>query len=350
MGIISLENISIKGISNCVPKEVEYNKDYEWISEAERSMLIKTTGIEERRVVPKGLCASDLCHRAAEKLMSDLNWTGDDVDVLIFVSQSADYYLPATGIILQDRLSIKKQALAFDINLGCSGYVYGLHVIGSMMASGALKKGLLLCGDISTNSTNYKDKSAYPLFGDSGSATAIEFDSSASPIHFLFGSDGSQHEAIIMKGGAAKYQFHENSLVEKEVDKGIVRHELNLILEGLDIFSFSVKTVPPVIRELLEGTENNIEDVDYFVLHQANKIINETIRKKLKQDEDKFPMSLKRFGNTSSASIPLTITTELKDRLKPSQKLVFCGFGVGLSWGAVVVDQQELLLPDLIEY
>lgn len=350
MKILELNNVSIRGIANCVPKNKILNKNYDWISESERSMLIKTTGIEERRVAEEGSCASDLCYEAASKLMSNLSWTGKDIDVVIFVSQSADYYLPATAIILQDRLGIKNDTLAFDINLGCSGYVYGLHVIGSLLTSGTLKRGLLLCGDISTNSTNPKDKSSYPLFGDSGSATAIEFDPSASKMNFTFGSDGSQHQTIIMKGGGAKYKFHDDSLTEHEISPGIVRHELNLVLEGLDIFSFSVKTVPPTIKSLLEKTNTDLEEIDFFVLHQANKIINDSIRKKLKQDQCKFPSSLKHFGNTSSGSIPLTITTEISKEFDSTKKLVFCGFGVGLSWGAVLIEQKNLILPDLIEY
>lgn len=349
MSTISLKNISLRGIANCVPKNTINNEDYDWITASERKMLIKTTGIEERRVAEEGTCASDLCYEAASALLTDLNWDAKDIDVLIFVSQSADYYLPATGIILQDRLGIKKDSLAFDINLGCSGYVYGLHVLGSLISNGNLKRGLLLCGDISTNSTNPKDKSSYPLFGDSGSATALEFDSSAETMHFLFGSDGSGHQSIIMKGGGAKYKFHDQSLVEKEIGKGIVRHELNLILEGLDIFSFSVKTVPSTIKTLIDSTQSNLDDMDFFVLHQANKIINETIRKKLKQDPSKFPLSLQKFGNTSSGSIPLTINTELAEQFDSPRKMLLCGFGVGLSWGAVLVHQKELTLSKLIE-
>lgn len=349
MALLELNNISIKGIANCVPKHTIYNKDYNWISESERTMLIKTTGIEERRVAEEGVCASDLCLVAAEKLIKDLNWQKEDIGALIFVSQSADYYLPASAIILQDRLGLSKHTLAFDINLGCSGYVYGLHVLGSLMESGKIKKGLLLSGDISTNSTNPKDKSTYPLFGDSGSATALEYDPNAEKMNFIFGSDGSQHQAIIMKGGGAKYKFHDDSLTEKEIDKGIVRHELNLALEGLDIFSFSVKTVPPLVKRLLEETDTPIDNVDYFVLHQANRIINDTIRKKLKQDVEKFPSSLDKFGNTSSGSIPLTINKALNNKFDSPKKLLFCGFGVGLSWGAVLLNQKELVLPEIIE-
>ncbi len=348
--IHKIDHISIKGISNCVPKNSLSNLDYTLISEQERKMLIKTTGIENRRVAPEGLCASDMCFEAANQLISKLEWEKDSVDALIFVSQSQDYYLPATSIILQDRLGLSKKTIAFDINLGCSGYVYGLYILSSLIAAGGIKRGLLLCGDVSTNSVNYEDKSSYPLFGDSGSATALEYDLNASPSWFNLGSDGKGHKSIMIKGGGTKHKFHENSLTVKEVSPGIKRHELNIILEGLDIFNFSIKEVPKNIKEILEYCSKDIDTIDYYLFHQANKIINETIRKKLKIAPEKVPYSLPNFGNTSSGSIPLTLQTEISKELTTSNKqLLLCGFGVGLSWGSAIVSTSHLIIPELIE-
>lgn len=348
--IHKIENISIKGVSNCVPKNSVSNSDYDLISEAERKMLIKTTGIEKRRVALEGVCASDLCYEAANKLLAELDWRKDSVDALIFVSQSQDYYLPATSIILQDRLKLSKKTIAFDVNLGCSGYVYGLYVLSTMLAAGGIKRALLLCGDVSTNSVNYEDKSSYPLFGDSGSATALEYDKNASPSWFNLGSDGEGHKAIMIKGGGTKYKFHKDSLEVKDISPGIKRHELNIILKGLDIFNFSVKEVPKNIKELFEFSGKNIDEADYFVLHQANKIINETIRKKLKIDTEKVPYSLTDFGNTSSGSIPLTLQTGLQKTLQNDKTLLLLsGFGVGLSWGSALINTDKIVIPELIE-
>lgn len=347
---ISLDHICIRGIANCVPKNIVYNKDYDRINDQEKKLLIKTTGISERRVVNNDICASDLCFAAAKKLIDELKWSSDSIDALIFVSQSSDYYLPATAIILQDKLGLPTSAIAFDVNLGCSGYVYGLQIMSSMMQSGVIKRALLLAGDISTNSVNYNDKSSYPIFGDSGSATAMEFDPSAEKSFFSSQSDGAGFESIIIKGGGTRHKFHDNSLKEVEIEPGISRHELNLILNGLEIFNFSVKRVPEDVKSLLSFAEMTDEAIDYYIFHQANKIINETIRKKLKIDPEKVPYSLELFGNTSSGSIPLTIQTKLQKQLttQPST-LLLSGFGVGLSWGSAIIKLNDICLPDLIE-
>lgn len=348
--IQSIDHIAIRGISNAVPKKTVYTRDYDYISEAERKLLIKTTGIESRRVAEEGICASDLCFEAAEKLLQELNWDKASIDIVIFVSQSSDYYLPATAILLQNRLGLNKSTLAFDVSLGCSGYIYGLNIISSMMSSGILKRGLLLVGDISTNSTNYKDKSSFPLFGDSGSATALEFDQIAKPMLFSMGSDGSGSNAIIIPGGGTRNKFNENSLTEEIISEGITRHQLNIILEGLDIFNFSIKEVPKNISSLLSEASKTVDDIDFFVLHQANRIINETIRKKLKIESEKVPYSIGQYGNTSSGSIPLTIQTELNHILMSgNHRMILSGFGVGLSWGSVMLSTSSLTIPKLIE-
>ncbi|MCB9188345.1 MAG: ketoacyl-ACP synthase III [Flavobacteriales bacterium] len=296
------------------------------------------------------MCASDLCFEAAEKLLQELNWDKASIDIVIFVSQSSDYYLPATAILLQNRLGLNKSTLAFDVSLGCSGYIYGLNIISSMMSSGILKRGLLLVGDISTNSTNYKDKSSFPLFGDSGSATALEFDQIAKPMLFSMGSDGSGSNAIIIPGGGTRNKFNENSLTEEIISEGITRHQLNIILEGLDIFNFSIKEVPKNISSLLSEASKTVDDIDFFVLHQANRIINETIRKKLKIESEKVPYSIGQYGNTSSGSIPLTIQTELNHILMSgNHRMILSGFGVGLSWGSVMLSTSSLTIPKLIE-
>ncbi len=347
--ITTVQNIKIRGIANCVPETIVRNNDYDLLNDQEKKLLIKTTGIEERRVAKEGICASDLCYSAAEKLISELDWQRESIDAIIYVSQSQDYYLPSTAIILQERLKLSKRVLAFDVTLGCSGYVYGLQILGALMQTGSIKRGLLLAGDVSTNSVNYKDKSAYPIFGDSGSATALEYQEGATPMYFTAQSDGNGAEAIIIKGGGTRQQYHEDSLKEVEIEPGITRHELNLILNGLEIFNFSVKEVPADVKNLLEHVGVDKDEIDYYVFHQANRIINETIRKKLKINEDKVPYSLQKFGNTSSGSIPLTIQTALRDKVTSSKKFLLSGFGVGLSWSSAIIETDSLVIPELIE-
>ncbi len=351
MALFSVPNIKITGIAACVPPRSESNLDYDWITEQERSLLIKTTGIENRRIADKGVTTSDLCLQAAEKLLSTLNWDRNEIQVIILVSQSHDYFLPASSIILQNKLGLPKSCIAFDIDLGCSGYVYGLSTIASIMTTAGLKKGLLLVGDISSFSLNRKDKSSYPLFGDAGTATALELDASADKMHFNLQSDGAGCDAIIIQDGGMRHPLTQESFEETEIEKGIIRSRRDLELNGLEIFNFSLREVAPNINDLLKFSQTDISNFDYFVFHQANKLMNETIRKKLKVDAAKVPYSLVDYGNTSSASIPLTIVSQLADKVKEtSTRFLFSGFGTGFSWGSVILTTNHLVCPPVIDY
>jgi len=349
MAFMNISGWKISGVAAAVPRNVEENSDYEHLSSIERKFLIKTTGIERRRVAPKNIVTSDLCEVAANALLDKLKWEREDVDLIIFVSQSPDYYLPATSIILQNKLKLSSNCLAFDIGLGCSGYVYGLSVIASMISAGHLKKALLLVGDVSYSTVSYTDKSTYPLFGDAGTATAIEYDEHATA-HFNLKSDGAGHEAIIIRDGALRNMVTKDSFEVKQVSEGISRCALDLELDGLEVYDFSVKRVPVMIKELLDSIDRTAQNYDYFVMHQANKIMNETIRKKIGFSADQTPYSLKNYGNTSSASIPLTICSELNNSLKVGKnRMLLSGFGVGLSWGAVDLELNNCICLPIIE-
>lgn len=333
-----------------VPKHAESNWDYELLTESEKKMLVKTTGVETRRVASKNMTTSDLCFTAAEKLIAELKWNKEDIDVLIFLSQSRDYYLPATSIILQDRLGLSKNTMAFDMGLGCSGFPYGLSVISSLLANSGLKKGLLMMGDISSATCSKDDKSTYPLFGDAGSVTALEFDENVGDMQFQLQSDGSGYEAIIIPDGGIRNLVSKESFDMKTIAKGITRCNLNLALNGLDVFNFSVTEVPKALKNFFKETDSNPTTYDYFLMHQANKLMNETIRKKTKFDAEKVPYSIQKYGNTSSASIPLTIVSELNQDVQNKElNLIASGFGVGLSWGIVSFKTNKICCPKLIE-
>ncbi len=350
MAFFSIQDIAVKGIAAAVPSNVVSNWDYDLLTESEKKLLIKTTGVEQRRMVLPGMTTSDLCFEAAEKLLKELHWKKEEIDILIFVSQSTDYYLPATAIILQDRLGLSKSCMAFDIGLGCSGYVYGLSVISGMMKATGLKKGLLMVGDISTATCSNEDKSTYPLFGDAGTVTALQYEENAKSIRFDLNSDGSGKDAIIIPHGGLRNLASPESFVKEEITPGIVRSKMDLALNGLDVFNFSIKEVPNSLKEFLEKIGTTTESYDYFVMHQANKLMNETIRKKMKFAPEKVPYSISKYGNTSSASIPLTIVSELSNDLKNSEKkLLLAGFGVGLSWGSVSLNLKNVVLPEIIE-
>lgn len=349
MAFFSTHNTAIRGISAAVPKTIIDNKDYNYISEQERKFLIKTTGIQRKRHVDKGVTVLDLSVPAIEQLLESINWKKEEIDLLVLVTQSREYYLPSSAIILHDKVGLPDSCMAFDIGLGCSGYVYGLSIVNQFLQTSQFKKALLVAGDVSSVSIHYEDKSTYPLFGDGTSVTAIEYDEKADPMYFNIENNGKKHEAIIIRDGGAKNLFREDSIEIKNYGEGINHSRKDLELNGLDVFSFSVKEPPKNIKELLEKTNTLAEDIDYYIFHQANRLIIDTIRKKLKVDAEKVPYSLTEFGNTSSASIPLTICHQLKENVS-HKKMLLSGFGVGLSWGACLLNTKDIICLDPIEY
>lgn len=350
MATFSVNNIAIKGISCCVPKNTERNIDLDILTQEEIQKFIDATGVEERRIVTKEICTSDLCCEAAEKLVKDLNWQKGEIEILVFVSQTADYILPVSAAILQDRLGLSTNCIAFDVPLGCSGYVYGISIIASMMKATGIKKGLLLAGDTSSKLLSKSDKSTIPLFGDGGSATAFELDEETDNLLFDLGTDGSGYKAIMIPDGGSRNRINEDSLKVVNIEEGISRNACNLVLDGMDVFGFGISQAPKTVNKLIEKFEIDKDAIDHFVFHQANLMMNKMIVKKLKLPVEKVPYSLKGFGNTSSTTIPLTIVTELKESLANNNKdLIICGFGVGLSWGTAKIKLDNVVISDLIE-
>lgn len=348
MSLLSINNVTILAIAACVPKKVKKVIDFNLISETDRLSFIQGTGIEETRIVEKSTCTSDLCYESANKIIKDLNIQKSEIDILIFVSQSPDYFLPATSILLQQRLGLGKHVMAFDINLGCSGYVYGLSVISNLLSSPNFNKALLLCGDVSTFSLSNTDKSTYPLFGDAGTATLLSRVNEKNTMHFNLQTDGSGKNAIIIKGGATRNPPNEFTYTKKIIEPGIERCERDLELDGVEVFNFALREVKPNILELLNFSATKLEEIDFLIMHQANKLMNESVRKKLNFPLEKTPYSLQKFGNTSSASIPLTMVTAISSDIN-NKKIILAGFGVGFSWGSAVINTKQIKILDLIE-
>ncbi len=350
MALFSTKNVDLRGVSAAVPLNIEHNKNYALLSDKEVKLLIKTTGVESKHKAPAGTTSSDYCLAAAQKLLLDLGWKPSEVELLIFVSQSPDYFLPSTATVLQHKLGLPESAIAYNIGLGCSGFVYGMSLVTTMMQSGFVSKGLLLCGDVSTTSVSYHDKSTYPLFGDAGTAAAFEFKDGASEISFNLQTDGKGFEAIIIPDGGCRNPLKSESEVMLEVEVGVTRRKKDLWLNGMDVFNFSVTKVPANIRQLLSHCKVDVSDPDFFIMHQANLLMNETIRRGLNIDASKTPYSLKDYGNTSSASIPLTMVTQIAEQLRMRENtLLLAGFGVGLSWGSVLLKTDSIIISDLVE-
>lgn len=343
MAFLKFQNTRIAGISAGVPAHVEPT-----VSTTDKyaaDEYVKTTGISEKRYDGR-FTTSDLCMPAAERLIADLGWDKSDIDALIFVTQTPDYILPATSCVLQGKLGLSKSCLCLDISLGCSGWVYGMSTALGLMEGGTVKKCLLLAGDARKHALEEPDQ----LFGYAGTVTALEYDPvEASPIYIQLCTDGMGYDAIIRPGGACRNQFNEHSLDLEVCEDGRKRHQLQTRMKGMDVFAFGITSAPKSIKQLSKEFDLDYLGYDYFVFHQANRMMNETIAKKLKLPAEKVPYSMAHFGNTSSASIPLTIVTQLQHSLAGKKKLIGCAFGVGLSWGSIAFEVENPVIPDLVE-
>ena len=345
MALSTLHNVRFAGMASCVPKRIVSNlEDCPPSQRSERERLVRNIGIQTRRLCPEWQCFSDLAVVASEKLLDELQWQREEIDALIVITQSPDYLIPSTAIILQDRLGLPHSTIAFDVNLGCSGYPFGLHLLGSMISAGGVKKALLLVGD---KSGNYHD----PLFSDAATATALEFDANASPMFFDLNSDGSGHKAIFKPVGGHREPFapHHGCPIRAE-DGTISSWPSDLVLDGPAVLSFSTQRVPPTVLRALDHAGVQKDEIDYFVFHQANRMINETIRKKLALPVEKVPSTLADYGNTSGATLPVTMTARLHEKLATGcHKLLLSGFGIGLSWGTCILDIENAVFPKMLE-
>lgn len=345
-----IKNVSVRGISVCVPPDVMRVRDYELFNETEAENFSKSVGVRERRFVKKGVTGADLAVSAVEKLIAELNWEKSSIDGLIMVTQSADYVIPATAIILQHKLGLPNSCLAFDVNLGCSGFVVGMQIASSLLGADRLKRVILIAGDVPSANLSFFDKSTYPLFGDALSATVLEFDSAAKQMQFIVETDGKDFDALYIPDGGIRNMACPESFIMEDFN-GNKRNRTQMTLDGMRIFNFSIINVPPQIRHLLELVGESIETTDFFFTHQANMIMNETIRKKLKISPDKYPYSIQNFGNTSSGSIPLTICKTLgNENGKVSAKFVISGFGIGLSWASAYLSIDDCLILPVFDY
>lgn len=351
MAFLKIHNVRISGVSAAVPTRIKEIREQKCFTDPiEADKVISVTHVERSRMVAEGQCCSDLCFAAADRLLNELHWNREEVEALIYVSLSRDYVTPATAGILQDRLGLSKECYAVDIPLACSGYVYGLSAISSLVATGGVRKALLLVGETTSFLQSPLDKTLWPLHGDAGTATALEYNEQASPIYFHLGTDGSRSGAIINRDGGTRFPFSAESLEMHEIDLGIIRNNLQSHMDGMDVFSFSTKEPPLSIRSLCEHFHLDMSAIRYLYLHQANKYMDDKIARKLKVEESKVPYSIMQYGNTSSASIPMTMVAATREELSNERMdVIMCGFGSGLSWGSVYATLDHIVCPPVIE-
>ncbi|MEZ7885590.1 MAG: ketoacyl-ACP synthase III [Bacteroidales bacterium] len=329
-----ISNLNIASIASYLPNEVlELNTLSSLYGEKEVKRIISATGVERVYIANENETSSDMCFHAAENLIEEGNICRNSIDGLVFVSQTPDYILPATSIILQDRLGLKQDTVCIDIHYGCSGYIYGVLQAALWINSGLCKTVLVLAGDTTSRMINNQDKSLRMVFGDSGTATLIT--QGVDNIGFNIMSDGSGYDKLIIPaGGFRKPQSNQTSQIKYDVD-GNGRTENDLFMDGAAIFNFAISNVHNNINELIEFMSWDKQDVNKYILHQANNFMVDYVRKKLKVEKELVPIDVKDFGNTGPSTIPLLLS-HLYYKEKPNlEKTILSGFGVGLSWGSI---------------
>ena len=341
MGLFSFTNVGISGLAAAVPVQIINNYEHDlYFNREDIREIVEKIGVKERRFADEKTCSSDLCFAAAEKLIGDMNINREEIDLLIFISQTPDYRMPATSVLLQDRLKLPTTTITFDINFGCSAFLYGLTVAYSMITAGVVNKVLILDGETRSKVYSQKDRKTGFLFGDAGVAALIERGEKFDKSWFSLNSDGSRESLIKIPAGGYRKMSSCETVQEKVVDEyGNIRSEEQGYMNGADVFNFVIREVPKDFNRLVSFAGIDISTIDYFVFHQANSYINGFLAKKLKLSEEKIPSTIEKYGNTSSVSIPLTIVSELKNKLFDHKRLLLSGFGVGLTWGTALLPE-----------
>jgi 3-oxoacyl-[acyl-carrier-protein] synthase-3 len=350
MADLRFHNVGIHSIAACVPAKIESNDSLRYlIPEEDIEKTINNIGIREKRIADPDVCASDLCLRAAEQLITENAIDKESIQALIFVSQTSDYHQPATAPILQHELGLSQGTLSFDVNLACSGYVYGLSIAYSFCTQLGCDRVLLLVGETMSKIVSEFDRESKPLFGDAGTATLIE-KGDYGETFFSLNSDGSGADIMMIPAGGFRIPSSAEAFAMQEDGKGNKRNQYQFRMDGMDVFNFGIRVEPKDIKHLLTFAGTTIDNIDLLIFHQANKFMTDFFTKRLKFSTDKTPYSLDRFGNTSSASIPLTIVSELYDGYSERKRTILSGFGAGLSWGSVLLDLSSCRISKLTTY
>lgn len=340
-GGYALSGVALRGVVCAVPGAPVPNAVIaETLGDQAVADVVKMIGVETRHWSAPDQTTADLCFAAARHLLQKLDWDPGSVDAVIFVTQTPDHPLPASACLLHGRLGLAADCQAFDVNLGCSGYVYGLWLAASLIQSGC-KRVLLLAGETMSRLVDPNDRGTAVLFGDAGSASAIEHDPTAPVMRFRLGSDGSGAGALMVPQGGFR---------PVDPDRAFTLDPTRLHMDGGEVFTFTLREVPRLVADTLADADMTGDKVDAYLLHQANRFMLRHIGKKIgATDTDRLPINIDRYGNTSSATIPLLLADDMAQRLTTgAETLMLVGFGVGLSWGAVLAEFGPLACAEVI--
>lgn len=348
MALWEIKNVAVRGVTGTVPNHAVKTADFDIFTQEEADIFDNTVGIKNRYIGPDDICTSDLCFDAAERLLASLGWEKESIDVLVFGSVTGDYKTPPTAGILQHRLGLPTSTFVLDIPMGCCGSIYAINVAGNLLSAGSVKRALLLVGDTALRMGSLKDKSRVPLFGDSGTAMALEYDPTAEDIVIEFNTLGSGYEALITPHGGFRHPITAESFIEENFGNGIIRAPKDTLISGMDVFSFAISRPPISIKKMMEKYGLTTENVDFFLIHQANKLIVDRIVKKLKLPLEKTPYDLQEFGNLGGASVPMLMTYNISKELQTRPLTLLCSsFGLGLTWATMILRTQKMVVLDV---
>lgn len=350
MAYWQIKNVAFRGVTGTVPNNPVKTADFTFFTEEEANTFDATVGIKNRYIASDDICASDLCSDAAERLIAGLGWEKESIDVLIFASVTGDFKTPPTSAILQQRLSLPNSTFALDVPMGCCGSIYAITVAGNLLSAGTAKRALLLVGDTASRMGSPKDKSRVPLFGDAGVAMALEYDENAKDIFVEMQTSGEGFKALMTPHGGYRHPVTKESFEYEDFGNGIIRAPKDALINGMDVFSFAITKPPVSIKKMLERCNlDKDNDIDYFLIHQANKLIVDRIVKKLKLNPEKVPYDLQEFGNLGGASIPMLMTTCIADELQNRELTLLCSaFGLGLTWGTMFLHTQPMVVLPVV--
>jgi 3-oxoacyl-[acyl-carrier-protein] synthase-3 len=340
MAYWKIKNVAVRGVTGTVPNRPVKSSELPFFTKEEADTFDATVGIKNRYIATEDVCASDLCLDAAERLISGLGWEKESIDVLLFASVTGDYKTPPTSAILQNRLQLPNSTFVLDVPMGCCGCLYSINVAGNLLSAGSAKRALLLVGDTAMRMGSPQDKSRGPLFGDCGTALAMEYDPTAADIVVEMNTFGAGYQALMTPHGGYRHPItKEESFEYEDFGNGIIRAPKDALIKGMDVFSFAISKPPVSIKKMLE--EQHIDkdkDVDFFLIHQANKLIVDRLVKKLNLAPEKVPFNLQEFGNLGGASILMLMVSEIADSLSTRPLTLLCSsFGLGLTWGTMIL-------------
>ena len=350
MALWKIKNVALRGVTGTVPDHPVKTADFPFFTTEEAELFDNTVGIKNRYIAGHDVCASDLCLDAAERLIAGLGWEKESIDVLLFSSVTGDYKTPPTSAILQDRLGLPTSTFVLDTPMGCCGCMYAINVAGNLLSSGNVKRAILLVGDTAMRMGNANDKSRAPLFGDSGTAMALEYDTAAEDIVIEFNTLGSSYNALMTPHGGYRFPIEqETSFIEEDFGNGIIRAPKDALINGMDVFSFAItRPALSVKKFIVDFSIDKENDIDYFLIHQANKLIVDRLVKKLKLNPDKVPYNLQKFGNLGGASIPMLMVSEIAEDLQTKPMTLLCSsFGLGLTWGTMLLKCKSVCVKTL---